>query len=139
MRILLDTAIWFLYVRNQPLPATILSSVDDPENQICLNAISVMEIVQKWRIGKLDCPHPEIWLDQAIAGFEILPITEPIARKAALWKWEHKDPADRLIAASACMHNVALWHCDTALKDLDGFPQRYFKGPPIPLKPGKAR
>jgi PIN domain nuclease of toxin-antitoxin system len=88
-----------------------------------------MEIVRKWQTGKLPCPDPNEWLDLALDGFEIIAITEPIARQAALWNWEHRDPADRLIAATARIHRVELWHTDTILEKLDGFPQQYFKGP----------
>jgi PIN domain nuclease of toxin-antitoxin system len=62
-----------------------------------------------------------------LEGFEIIPITEPIARQAALWKWDHRDPGDRLIAAAAVSHRIELWHNDTVLEKLGGFPQRYFK------------
>lgn len=92
------------------------------ENSILLSAISSFEIA-------LPCPDPAGWLDEALDGFEMIPITESIARKAALWDWEHKDPADRIIAAAACIHGVELWHSDTVLKRLPGFPQRYFKAP----------
>jgi PIN domain nuclease of toxin-antitoxin system len=43
-----------------------------------------------------------------------------------LWDWDHKDPADRLLAATAKIENAELWHTDTRLKKLKGFPQRYF-------------
>lgn len=89
-----------------------------------------MEIVRKWKTGKLPCPDPEEWLDQALASFEILPISEPIARLAANWEWDHKDPADRLIAATAKVHGVELWYNDSVLKKLSGFPQRYFTRAP---------
>ena len=88
-----------------------------------------MEIIQKWRTGKLDCPHPETWLDHALDGYQVVAVTEPIARMAAFFDWPHKDPADRLIAATAQIERVELWHSDTVLRDLRGFPQRYFKAP----------
>ena len=88
-----------------------------------------MEIVRKWKSGKLPCANPEEWIDLALQEFQILPITESIARQAALWNWEHKDPADRLIAATALIHRIELWHTDTVLAKLDGFPQKYFTGP----------
>lgn len=90
-----------------------------------------MELLRKWRIGKLPCPDPATWFDSALDGFEILPITEPIARQAAFWEWEHKDPADRLIAATARVHGIELWHTDETLKKLAGFPQKYFAGLPV--------
>jgi PIN domain nuclease of toxin-antitoxin system len=128
MRILADTAVWFRFVRRLPLPPKIETALGDPETQRYLSPISSMEIVRKWHSGTLPCPDPAEWLDDALQGFEILPITEPIARLAASWPWDHKDPADRLIAASAEVHRIELWHTDTVLAKLKGFPHRYFKG-----------
>ncbi|MBE7503908.1 MAG: type II toxin-antitoxin system VapC family toxin [Verrucomicrobiales bacterium] len=127
MRILADTGIWFRFVRRLPLSRKVEAAFEDSGNQRYLCPISSMEVVRKWRAGKLPCPEPTTWLDLALEGFEILPITEPIARQAALWEWEHRDPADRLIAATAQLHGIELWHTDTILQKLAGFPQRYFK------------
>ena len=131
MRILADTGVWFRFVRRLPLPARIETTLADVATERCLCPISSMEVVRKWQSGKLPCPDPAEWLDDALQGFEILPITEPIARQAALWEWEHRDPADRLIAATAARHRVELWHTDTLLRALTGFPQRYFKAIPM--------
>jgi PIN domain nuclease of toxin-antitoxin system len=43
-----------------------------------------------------------------------------------LWDWAHKDPADRILAATAQIEQIELWHTDTRLKKFRGFPQRYF-------------
>ncbi|MBE7502275.1 MAG: hypothetical protein HS113_18650 [Verrucomicrobiales bacterium] len=43
-----------------------------------------------------------------------------------VFNWDHKDPADRLLAATAKIEATELWHTDTRLKKLKGFPQRYF-------------
>ena len=131
MRVLADTGVWFRFVRRLPLPRKIENCLSDSETQRYLCPISSMEIVRKWQAGKLPCPNPKTWLDFALQGFEILPISEPIARKAALWEWEHKDPADRLITATAEWHDIELWHTDTILEKLRGFPHRYFKATPL--------
>jgi PIN domain nuclease of toxin-antitoxin system len=128
VQILADTGVWFRFVRRLPLPRKIETALADTGTKRYLCPISTMEIVRKWHSGKLPCPDPLDWLDLALQGFEILPITEPIARTAALWDWEHKDPADRLIAATAQRYEIELWHTDTILQKLDGFPHRYFKG-----------
>jgi PIN domain nuclease of toxin-antitoxin system len=128
MDILADTGVWFRFVRRLPLPRKIEAALDNAANHRYLSPISSMELVRKWRLGKLPCPDPSTWFDAALEGFEILPITEPIARQAALWEWEHKDPADRLIAATARVHGIELWHTDEVLKRIDGFPHRYFAG-----------
>jgi PIN domain nuclease of toxin-antitoxin system len=131
VRILLDTAIWFQFVRRLPISATVESVLQEPTTRRYISSISSMEIVRKWRVGKLPCPNPVTWLDSALDGFAVLPVTEPIARQAALWDWDHKDPSDRLIAATAHVESVELWHTDTVLRGLSGFPQRYFKAPPL--------
>jgi len=128
MRVPADTGVWFRFVRRLPLPGKVEAVLADGGTQRYLCPISSMEIIRKWESGKLPCPNPRDWLDRALEGFEVLPITEPIARLAALWKWSHKDPADRLIAATAEQHGIELWHTDTILRKLAGFPHRYFKG-----------
>ncbi len=128
MDILADTGVWFRFVRRLPLPRQIETALEASGTRRYLCAISSMEIVRKWQAGKLPCPDPQTWLDLALEGFEVLPITEPIARQAALWDWAHKDPADRLIAATAQRHGIELWHTDTIVQKLSGFPHRYFKG-----------
>lgn len=131
MQVLADTGVWFRFVRRLPLPRKIETVLADAETQRYLCPISSMEIVRKWQTGKLPCPDPHTWLDDALQGFEILPITEPVARQAASWEWPHKDPADRLIAATAEWHAIELWHTDTLLRVLTGFPHRYFKAAPL--------
>ena len=131
MQVLADTGVWFRFVRRLPLPRKVEGVLADGGTQRYLCPISSMEIVRKWHSGKLPCPDPHDWLDHALEGFEILPITEPIARQAALWKWDHKDPADRLIAATAERHGIELWHTDTTLQKLAGFPHRYFRATPL--------
>ena len=127
MKVLVDTGVWFRFVRRLPLPKKVEAMLEDMETERYLCPISTMEIIRKWRTGKLPVPDPRDWLDDALQGFEILPVTEPIARIAASWDWEHKDPADRLIAATAERHQIELWHTDTILQKFDGFPHRYFR------------
>ena len=131
MRVLLDTALWFQFVRRLPLPKTVEATLLAGTTRRFISSISSMEIVRKWRIGKLPCPDPGTWLDNALDGFAVLDVTEPVARQAALWDWEHKDSSDRIIAATAKIHAIELWHTDTVLRDLPGFPHRYFKAPPL--------
>lgn len=127
MQVLADTGLWFRFVRRLPLPRRVEAVFSDSETERYLSPISSMEIIRKWQSGKLPCPDPQDWLDSALEGFEILPITEPIARTAALWEWDHKDPADRLIAATAKKYGIEVWHTDMILRKLTGFPHRYFK------------
>ena len=103
MQVLADTGVWFRFVRRLPLPKKIETTLTAGETQRYLCPISSMEIIRKWQSGKLPCPDPQTWLDRALEGFEILPITTQ-------------------------RHGIELWHTDTLLEKLTGFPHRYFKG-----------
>lgn len=91
--------------------------------------MSVIELFRLWKGGVIP-DNPDTWLDRALPSWTILPVTVPIARQSVLWQWSHKDPADRLIAATAEVESIELWHTDTVLKELAGFPQQYFKNRP---------
>src|SRR5437762_658843 len=86
---------------------------------------NLCDLVDKGKSG--DVPdNPDTWLDLALPSWAVLPITVPIARQSVLFGWDHKDPADRLLAATAQIEGLELWHTDTTLKKLKGFPARYF-------------
>ena len=125
MRVLADTNVFIKFVRRLPLADGIERTLADPKTERCLSPVSVIELYRKWQTG--DVPiNPDGWLDLALMSWTVLPVTAPIARQSVLWGWAHKDPADRLIAATALVENVELWHTDTVLKKLSGFPHKYF-------------
>jgi len=125
MRLLADTNVFIKFCHRQPLPPVVEKTLDDPDTIRCLSPVSVLEIFRLWQAGRI-LVDPDGWLDKALVSWTILPITVPIARLSALWDWPHKDPADRLLAATAQIEGVELWHTDTTLKKLKGFPARYF-------------
>jgi PIN domain nuclease of toxin-antitoxin system len=125
VRVLADTNVFICFTRRLPLEPEIERTLDDPMTERCLSPVSVIELYRKWQ--SRDVPdNPDDWLDQAVFSWTILPVTVPIARQSVLWSWSHKDPADRLLAATASIEQVELWHTDTRLKKFAGFPQRYF-------------
>ena len=66
--------------------------------------------------GKLELPLPvEEWLTEALAnsGVESLPVTCEIARRAAALPEIHRDPADRIIIATAIIHDAKLASVDS--------------------------
>lgn len=126
MRLLADTNVFVKFIFNGPLPAEMVSTISDPDTERCISPISVVEIYRLWQKGNIP-DHPDSWLPIALPSWTILPITVPIARQSVLWPWEHRDPADRILAATAEVEQVELWHTDTLLKNLTGFPNRYFK------------
>ena len=128
MRALIDTGVWFRRYHRLPLSAALENFLADEITEFFLSPISILEITYKWRHGRLPCPPPEQWLDDAVEHYRLLPVTLTIAQRAGLWEWTHGDPADRLITATATSHELTLIHTDLGLKTLRGFPQRYFRG-----------
>jgi PIN domain nuclease of toxin-antitoxin system len=100
----------------------------DEKTERCLSPVSVIELFRLWRNGEIP-DHPDSWLDLALPSWTVLPVTVPIARLSVLWPWEHKDPADRILAATAACERIEFWHTDAVLKKLTGFPHRYFSNP----------
>ena len=125
MRILADTNIFIKFCRRLPLPKGVESALEDSETERCLSPVSIIELFRLWQKDAIP-DNPDDWLDLALPSWTILPITTPVGRLSVLWPWEHRDPADRILAATAHVENVTLWHTDTRLKKLTGFPQKYF-------------
>ena len=59
------------------------------------------------------------WMDQALQGSEVacLPIERRIANHAALLPEHHRDPADRLIMATALEYSAKLVSLDERFRD----------------------
>jgi len=125
VRILADTNIFIKFCRRLALPAAVEKALEAPSTERLLSPVSVIELFRLWQNGSVP-DHPDAWLDRALPSWTVVPITVPIARLSVLWDWDHKDPADRLLAATAKCEHAELWHTDTRLKKLKGFPQRYF-------------
>lgn len=125
MRVLADTNVFIRFCRRLPLPVRIEETLADLHTERLISPVSVIELYRLWQHRRVP-DHPDRWLELALPSWTILTITVPIARLSVLWDWDHKDPADRLLAATAKIEAAELWHTDTILKRLKGFPQRYF-------------
>jgi len=126
VRLLADTNLFIQFCRRLPLPPEVDRVLGNPQTERCLSPVSIIELFRHWQQGNIP-DHPDTWLDLALPSWVVLPITVPIARQSVLWPWAHKDPADRLLAATAQIEQVEFWHTDTVLEKLSGFPHRYFK------------
>lgn len=126
MTLLVDTNLFIKFCNELPVPAEVESTLNDETTERCVSAISILETFRLWKKGELK-ENPDLWIDLALPSWTVLPVTAPIARQSVLWPWPHKDPADRLIAATAMVDGVTLWHTDTVLEKFTGFPHRYFK------------
>jgi PIN domain nuclease of toxin-antitoxin system len=92
---------------------------------LAVGAASAFEINQKVRIGKLDMrPFGEAELATLAArGIEVVPLTGEIMAEAASMVWrhegaEHRDPFDRMIAATARARALPVLTADRAFLSL---------------------
>ncbi len=115
--ILLDTHIWIRWLLpTEPLPGRLVGYIEKAD-KVMISAISCWEVamlVQKQRIN-IPLPISE-WLEEATVGssVDVLPITCQISQQAAILPEHHKDPADRIIIATAFCLNISLISFDHA-------------------------
>lgn len=99
-----------------------------PPKQRFVSAISAFEIAVKHRKGHLELPmKPQAWLDATYAqrGLVSLPITDRIACKAASLPLLHKDPADRIIVATAMLNDLVIVTPDKSIRAYKGTKTRW--------------
>jgi PIN domain nuclease of toxin-antitoxin system len=87
------------------------------------SSISIWELGVKARRGKLELPLPVEELSRRIergAVVEVLPVDTTTWLRSLALPWDHADPADRVIVASALMKGVPLLTKDAAIHAFDG-------------------
>lgn len=120
--LLLDTHVWAWSIAGAPMPPAILTAIGNAE-AIYVSPISLYEIGYKVRIGKW--PAMEPFVDRLAAilhdqGGLSASLTPEICLKAALLDWEHRDPFDRVLAATALVNGWPLASVDTAFDTCPG-------------------
>jgi PIN domain nuclease of toxin-antitoxin system len=120
MKYLLDTHIWHRVIDDtkraaQPLSPTVLKVLADESEQLALCAISLLELARHLlAAGDSESVCAAI-ITRGAAALRVLPITPAIAVRSFALDWpkkgsreEHRDPADRLIVATAMLHGLVL-------------------------------
>ena len=109
---LLDTCTLFWLTSNQSeLSARAISLIRESAGALFVSSISAYELSLKYRDRKLDLPQPPaIWFPKALTlhGVSELPVTSQIALVATSLSSPHRDPFDRLIAATALVYGMPL-------------------------------
>jgi PIN domain nuclease of toxin-antitoxin system len=127
MRALLDTGVWFRRYHRLPMSRALRQYLDEV-TEFYLSPLSIAEISYKWQRGKLpQVPDPRTWVAHAVENFIIIDLSSAAALQAGLWPWTHGDLVDRALAAISAESELTLIHTDKVLRNLPGFPQKWFK------------
>jgi PIN domain nuclease of toxin-antitoxin system len=102
--VVLDTsALLYWTLAGEELSAKAAETIDGAQ-EIIISSISIWEIGLKAKRGKLDLPMPVgeyVERLKEVEKVKIVPVTEVIWLANLDLGWDHKDPADRTIVATA--------------------------------------
>ncbi len=112
MRLLLDTHVLLWFQADDPqLTEPARSAVLEPTNERWLSPISLLEIALKNRIGKLplSAAFGSLYPSSLLADdIHLLPMEARHIEPLTTLPLHHKDPFDRLIAATALVEGLTL-------------------------------
>jgi PIN domain nuclease of toxin-antitoxin system len=118
VRLLLDTCTLLWFLTNDPkLTATAKAALADPANERWLSPISLLEIALKVRLRKLLLPAPFAAMFPTVLTanhIRLLPLEPQHIEPLANLPLHHRDPFDRLMAATALVERMTLLSTDAA-------------------------
>ena len=78
--------------------------------------VTLSETARLLRQGRIETMvRPVDWLERFAIGFTVQPVSATIASVAAAFEWEHRDPCDRHILASAAALSLPLITLDSTI------------------------
>ncbi|MFS8111694.1 type II toxin-antitoxin system VapC family toxin [Rhizobium jaguaris] len=119
--LLLDTHAWaWSLTADERLSAKATALIQKAES-VFVSPITLFEVGQKVRIGKW--PEMEPFANKLAKlleeqGGRVAALTPAICLNAAMLEWDHRDPFDRLIAATAMENNMPLISVDEVFDGL---------------------
>jgi PIN domain nuclease of toxin-antitoxin system len=120
LRVLLDTHIW-LWIQGEPtrLGRGLRQILNDPTNELWLSPVSTWEALVLHRKGRIEFRRTAAdWVAHNTAPFREAPLTHEIAATAENLSFQHRDPVDRFLAATAKVLGLTLATADTKLLGL---------------------
>jgi PIN domain nuclease of toxin-antitoxin system len=123
MKIVLDTHVFTWVLANSPRLSSVAREVIAQSEDALVSTVSLFEIAQKVRIGKWADMEPVIGRltdELAKQGTRSVPPSAEICILAGQMPWSHRDPFDRIIAATALVLDLVLVSADTAFDSLPG-------------------
>ena len=123
MTFLLDTHAWVWSLADSTrLGAGALRAVASGQ-PLVISAVTLYEIAGKTRLGKWPEAAglgPDLIATAERQGVAILPLLPEFAQRAALFDWPHRDPFDRMIAATVQAAALTLISSDATLDSVPG-------------------
>lgn len=119
--ILLDTHIWVRWLISDNIGSKLAALIENSE-EVCVSSISCWEIVYLAKRGRMELPIPaEKWIEVGLSETQTtcLPIDQQIAVLAANLTDHHRDPADRIIIATAITYGAQLMSFDKQFREYD--------------------
>lgn len=119
--VLLDTHIWAWTLTSDPRLSAKARMAIEQAQAVLVSPISFFEIGLKVRLGKWPEMEPFIHRLPAILeeqGGGTAKLDPAVCLYAATMPWPHRDPFDRLLAASAVHHSLPLISADTVFDGL---------------------
>jgi PIN domain nuclease of toxin-antitoxin system len=119
--LLLDTAVllWWLQDPARLSRAAAAHLASAQHTTILVSAVSFWEIGLKAERGMLelgDSFDGFMTRIESMSGLSILPVDLVIWRQVLALDWDHRDPADRIIVATAMHHQATLLSSDRAIR-----------------------
>jgi PIN domain nuclease of toxin-antitoxin system len=120
LKLLLDTHIW-LWALGEPgrLSRRVLQELRDQNNELWLSPVSTWEALLLHSKGRFRL-HNNVrsWVAMATSAFREAPLTHEIVLAAQELDLDHRDPADRFLAATAAVLQLTLVTADDRLLGL---------------------
>ena len=120
--ILLDTHAWIRWLHpeiNRKLPEPLRDWIATADEPLAVSVISTLEVAQLVKKGVLDLPLPmPDWFDAALtdSGITCIPLTPKLLHASTILPDIHKDPADRIIIATAQERDARLVTADETIR-----------------------
>ena len=112
MNLLLDTHIWlWSHLSPERLSKRVTRALEDSANQLWLSPVSLWEVIMLAARGKIELqPDPPGWIRQALATAPTheAPLSHDIALVTNDTGLRHRDPADRMLVATALVLDLTL-------------------------------
>jgi PIN domain nuclease of toxin-antitoxin system len=119
MKLLLDTHIWLWSALDRArLAARLTAALENPQNELWISPISLWEILTLCQKNRLALhPNPQAWIANALDAVPLreAPITHQVAQETARVQLPHRDPADRILVATARVFDLTLVTADKQL------------------------